>query len=265
MSVYREFLYLNGKLVDEFLAQAEGGIFDDEREKGTRSGEGSAKVGVKVSAAEASLARGKSTADEVERVRRQTPESRFNRLHTSMSTTQDLLVLDGSSGVLFSEVAPRSLVEIDCSVDVPQISRLLSSGNEISGLMDLMKMFAPEQVDEETERVVGGLSALSNLGGNAVVAIGSVESEALQFAFKLDREWLRCDLGDLEGEATVVGRVLKKWSQGQRHSLLTLPGLNLLNREQRRQLERDQPEGEGSEGMFLEGPAATLSVVAIFR
>lgn len=124
---------------------------------------------------------------------------------------------------------------------------------------------APETVDEATEQMIGGLSALGSLGGNAVVAVGSVDSEALRFAFKLDREWLRCDLGDLEGEATVVGRVLKKWSEGQRHSLLTLPGLNLMNREQRRQLERDHSDGEGSAEMFLEGPAATLSVVAIFR
>jgi len=81
----------------------------------------------------------------------------------------------------------------------------------------------------------------------------------------LDREWLRCDLGDLEGEATVVGRVLKNWPEAQRHSLLTLPGLNLMSREQRRQWERGQSDADGGEEMTLEGPAATMSVVAIFR
>lgn len=265
MSVYREFLYLNAKLVDEFLAQVEGGIFDDEKEKGTRSGDGAAKVGVKVSPVEASYSRGTSASDEVERVRRQTPESRYNRLHASMSATEDLAVLDGSSGVLFKEIEPRSLVEIDCDVDVPQISRFLSSGSEIAGLFDMVKAFSPESIDAEAEQAFSGLSALGGLGGNAVVAVGEVESDAMKFAFKLDREWLRCDLGDLEGEATVVGRVLKKWSEGQSHSLLTLPGLSLMNREQRRQWEREQSDDDSSDEMFLKGPASTLSVVAIFR
>lgn len=222
-------------------------------------------MGVKVTPFEASYARGAAAADEVERVRRQTPESRFNRLHSWMSTSEDLVALDSSSGVLFKEVELRSLVEIDLDVDIPQVSRFLSAGNEMNGLLDAMKMLAPEAFDAEAQHAIDGLTALSSLGGNAVVATGEVESAAMRFAFKLDNEWLRCDLGDLEGEATVVGRVLKKWSEGQQHSLLTLPGVNLQDREQRRQMAEEQTEGEGSEDMFMEGPAATLSVVAIFR
>lgn len=87
----------------------------------------------------------------------------------------------------------------------------------------------------------------------------------LKFAFKLNDGGLRVDLGDLEGDAVVVGKVEKTWTEGKTYPLLSLPGLNLMNREARRKMEKEVSAAPETAENSLEGPAATLSVIAIFR
>ena len=54
------------------------------------------------------------------------------------------------------------------------------------------------------------------------------------------------------------------WQAGQWKPLLSLPGMNVLPREQRRKMEREGPES-GQEASWLEGPAVMLDLLAIYR
>ncbi|WP_420704735.1 DUF6414 family protein [Kutzneria chonburiensis] len=132
----------------------------------------------------------------------------------------------------------------------------------------MIQDFSPEQYDPKAAQALETMKRLNAMTGGSLVATGEVGEGHLKFAFKLDRGNLRAQLDALEGEAVVVGKVEKKWPQGKSYPLLTLPGLNLLNREARRKMEAESTNKAAAPGVAdhsLEGPAATLSAIAIFR
>jgi hypothetical protein len=67
-----------------------------------------------------------------------------------------------------------------------------------------------------------------------------------------------------DGYAKVVGKVSTQWGKGQWKLLLALPGMDLLSRDKRREMERKGPN-EGQEQNWLEGPAILLDVLTIYR
>lgn len=259
----REFLYLDSSLVDQYLAQVEGGLYDNEREKlgdaSSRASNAGANAGISQEAGSVSSSR----SEEVERVRRQTPESRYNRLHEALYASY--LSLDESSTGVFEQLQVRQMVAADCYVDIPSLSRTLANASALEGMADLMKMFAPEKVNGDVENTLGGIAKLSAFSNGNVVATGELGDGEAKLAFKLSQDSLRVPLEELEGEAVVIGRVQKKWPQGQRYSLLNIPGLNVMSREDRRKMEKETKPENQPQGTFVEGPGASLSVVAIFR
>jgi hypothetical protein len=256
----RDFLYLDDKMVDQYLAQVEGGLYDDERELEADSSEGGVEGGLKAGPLTGGGKRGRTHSGEIERVRRQTPESRYNRLHDQL----ELLELNDSTTDVFGRLDARQMFVAECYVDIPSISRAIGATEELAGLADLMKAFAPAQMDKETDEAMRGLSQFSAMTGGDFVATGDLRDGEATLAFKLTPAGLRVPIGELEGDAIVVGRIQRKWPEGQSFPLLNVPGLNLMSREDRRRMEREKP-ADDKEGMYVNGPAASASVVAIFR
>jgi len=142
----------------------------------------------------------------------------------------------------------------ECYVDIPSVSRAMGATEELAGLADLMKAFAPAQMDKETEEAMRGLSQFSAMTGGDFVATGDLRDGEATLAFKLTPAGLRVPIGELEGDSIVVGRIQRKWPEGQRFPLLNVPGLNLMSREDRRRMEREKP-ADDQEGMYVNGPA----------
>jgi len=267
MPTYREFLYLDEKLVNELLAQVEDGIFDEDEHMSADtngdSGTFGARLGVTGTGVEARRTRGNAGSSESRRVYRQTPESRFNRLYESLSG--DLTVLTGEDAHVWADVGVRKLIELDGYVDVPSIGRAVAQADQLSEVMDLMKMMAPENVPADAAHTIELFGAMQTmLGGSTVVTVELDESDP-SFVAKLDNQWLRVGISDLEGEASVLGRVLRKWPEGQGYPVLAVPGLDVMSRRDRRIAEKASNSNNSSGDFFVQGPGATVSVIAIYR
>jgi len=257
----RNFLYLDERLVDQFLAQLEDGLYDDQRERSGRASSHGGGAGLGAGPARLDAKIGKESSGEVELVRRQTPESRFNRLYDRL----DLARFDEQSGGVFGQLQTRQLIEADCYVDVPSFSRAFADPDALTGMAELMRTFAPEQVDPETDKMLQMMSGLGAKMSGSIVATGELGASEPTLAFKIDRSYLRVALEELEGEALVVGKVDRKWPEGESYPLLSLPGLNLFSRADRRAMAKSGDEQEASEDTILKGPGATVTVLAIYR
>jgi hypothetical protein len=257
---FREFLYLDARLVEEFLAQVEGGIYDEEQEKSSSGKSGGINAGLKASVVQAGGKRDTSNTEEVARTRRQTPESRYNRLHEYLEESESLNTVD--DGSQYGDIKERTIVSVDCYVDVPMISRAMDNAEELANFADVMSTIAPQEQNSEMTEALNAMTKIHALTGDSTVAIGEVGEGHLKFALKLKRAGLRVELANLEGEAIVVGKVEKKYPESQTYSLFNLPGSGMLNREMRRKMGAEVPSMKEHS---LEGPAAVLSVIAIFR
>jgi hypothetical protein len=102
---------------------------------------------------------------------------------------------------------------------------------------------------------------MANNLGNDQVLVGEPDSESWRVAGKLLASNIN---GEIDGLARVVGKVSTIWQKEEWKPLLSLPGANLIPREQRRKLERTKPT-EDQQDNWLEGPALMLDVLAVYR
>ncbi|WP_392423662.1 hypothetical protein [Barrientosiimonas humi] len=256
----RDFIYLDERLVDQYLAQVEDGLYDDERERQGNTTSRGLEAAMRAGPAHAGAKRSKDSVTDIDRVRRQTPESRFNRLVEHLNLTR----VDDSTSQVYGLLNARAMVEVECYVDVPTIARVLAQGPELAGLADIATSIG-ETVDDDTAEMIQGITAIASRSEGSVIATGESREGEPRFVFKLARPGIRVALDDLEGEAVVIGTVLKKWPEGESHPLVNVPGLSLLSRDERRRMAREKGNEPQDPSMTLPGPGVTLNVLAIFR
>lgn len=264
--IFREFLYLDEEKVNSFLAQVEGGIYDESKSKevSSRKKGGSAHLGV--AGARAGAEAGNERGGETERIVRDTPESKFNRLYPELKARE---VNKDANKSIWKDISTSEIVCLDCEVEVPSIVRVMNQADGISNIMSMMETFAPDQVTSQNQEMIKEIQGFSKyVGGDKIMALGYTEAESPVFAFNIRKDNL---IGvkpeDLEGELKVVGKVEGKWIEGEDKSLLDIPGISLLSRRDRRAMSRSsspQPL-DSSKDMVIPGPGVSLSVIAIYR
>lgn len=258
----REFLYLDSPLVDNYLAQVEDGLYDAVKHRESGSHNAAAGGGLRTPVVNLEASGGGSSERESEHTLRQTPESRFNRLYGKL----DARVIEDFSSNIWGSINRGEILDVTCELEVSSIARLLAQSDQISPVIDLMRTFNPStaSLDDQT---INGLKTLSSMGGNdKFIATGELDTEGPVFAFRLDKSNLRCDLDDLDGEVNVLGKVERKWPQGESHSIMSIPGLSLMSRRDRREaMKRKDSTAEPVEGTELDGPGVSMSVIAIYR
>jgi hypothetical protein len=262
----RRFLYLNETTVDSYLGVIEGGLSDETRrrmgERGTRGGD----AGIKASVAAAKFSGQREHSQEEENVIRDTPEWRFDRLMNELESDPErwnyerILESEG----MFDRLSTGLLMAVDCEIEVPPMSRLFAQPDQLSDMLDVLEDLGPlasafggsleGMPDPEQIRAVRSFTKLKT----DLVIVGDVDESAPRLAGKLDQSHLR-EMPD--GEATLVGKVSRRWKEGEHYPLMALPGAALMSRAQRRNAEPVDPDDEN----VLPGPAITLDVLAIFR
>lgn len=261
--ILRRFLYLDTPAVDGYLSAIEDGSRQTVERQSEHSGSIGVSAGVGPVSGQASRGRGRSQAETAT----DTPEAKFSRLSSLAQKYEDTWteVLEPD---MLGDFRKGEIIEIEVDLYVPDIVRFLEPGGASEQLLTTMDRLAnatslfgpldgmPSAAQREEMR-----TAISALPVNLMV-VGEVADSNWQIAGQLNREHLRD--ASLDGTAIVVGKIANSWSAGQWKPLMALPGMSLLPRNRRRELERQRPT-EGSEDQYLEGPAVTLDIIAIHR
>lgn len=86
----RNFLYLDAVLVEQFLAQLEGGVYDEEEQSETSARARGASAGARAGPLGAQLSGSRSGEQTTKRTVRLTPEANFGRLETLLDEQNSL-------------------------------------------------------------------------------------------------------------------------------------------------------------------------------
>jgi hypothetical protein len=262
----KNFIYLNEPALDNYLSALEDGLRGSVEARTAKTSSVSGKLGV----TGAGIGGDHERQQEETTSRTDTASARFERLQRlareDVEASGWVDVVDPETDL--SGLGTGALIELECEVFVPEIIKMLSPGGGLARAVDQIQSLAqiapafgspligmPEQ--GQLDAMKGFASAL---GGDAVF-VGEPDGTDRRVAGKLLDQYLKVEV---EGFARVVGKVSAQWGKGQWKPLLSLPGMNLQSREQRRAMERKGPD-EGQEQNWLEGPAIMLDVLAIYR
>lgn len=261
----KNFLYLNESALGDYLSALEGGARTSIKDRDQRSGvsHGSATLD--------SAVEGRYTRENEKTVRlADTPPSQFERL---MSLVAADPALSGWAAVQDPDTEIPSLpvgalIDVECDIQVPSMikalapkSGTLATVKALSEIGSTIGSIPNLQIDAGK---LAMFETLGNLMGGDLVVVGETGSDEWTVAGRLRDDHLRVSADELDGSVHVVGKVSRKLTGGDHKPLLALPGLNMLPRAQRREIEAKGPSGPADDS-WLKGPALMIEILAIYR
>jgi hypothetical protein len=141
MATLRQLLYCDTDLIRQFLAQLEGGIFDEEHQAERTGGRTGVGGEVKAGPLGGRADRGREESQEVERVVCQTEASEFDRLYRSLSQQGNIQFLENIDDAIWDQLQRREIVEVEAVIrpaGLEKISELFIKFQEILPLIDAM-------------------------------------------------------------------------------------------------------------------------------
>lgn len=261
LQLLRNFLYLDDRLTSQYLAQLEGGAYEEEaqsdKDARNRGGEAGAKLGPL-------NAKGSKPSD-VEatssRTMKQTPEGNYRRLEKLLDAEDAVQWLDAFDEDIWNKLERGEALRVESVVKVPSIYKYTEAAGELAPLMELMEVVG-ETVDQETQAAVQGMTQLGQALKDVSV-IAHAAASKFKFICPLKRGFLREDLAALDGECIVVGSLQRRLKPTERYSLLDDLGMGGLPRAERRKVDRDMKKKLPDS--VVSPPAALLTPLAIYR
>ena len=276
--VLRHFLYLDENLIRDFLGQMPGGL---ERET-ERHVERTGRRGVGGGANLEPVGINANVGDETKRLSDVTVEhtaaGEFQRLHSLLGEDgiEQLLALDDR---IWSALQVFEILEFGAIVSLPAIARLVDVTEKFAPVAQMLSNLGKLPGSESTDWHL--VASMMNLFRTEHPSFLAAVAGAPKFRFvcKLDPKWMKVTLDEMQGEATVFGKLQRKIVKGQK-----LPTIDLMtdllkmqdlggNRAERRRRERTAgatPKQAGEKfpdeyELQIGYPAAVLTPIAVFR
>lgn len=264
----KQFLYLNDDLVSQFLSQLERGLYEEEEVSRTESQEKKLGGGLGVGPLKGEA--GKTTGDEetVSRTLRQTPESRFDRLMELVREQGPVKLVDAVEERTWNDLKRDEIVEIDGRLSTPTMVRMLRAAEGLGDLLPLLQGMGEESVDQEGLQAltaVGSLAKATASKTSVIVAVAGTPE--YRFVAEVEANGLRVPVEDLDGEATLVGKVRRRIREGEKHATFEFfAGQSSLPPEVRKEFEDAfEDDEEIGTDIFVTHPAAIVIPIAIYR
>ena len=264
-------IYLDGTALTGYIAALENGVWTSATET---SEDGSAlrgRAGWGPVGGEGEKSRSSSASVEFA----DHDMARFNRLLEAGTENAGALnwhdITDADADM--PQAIVGSMVQWECDIYVPDMIKMLQKKGGIGEALDMMEGLAPLAevfgLDDMEMPSAKQTSAMRTFIDRAEIVTAIVGDNA-----DSDDDWkvvgtlksdFITDVEALDGPAICVGKVRKIVKKDRWHPLMTLPGMNLLGRDEKRRQERKGPERDDDKQNFVAGPALVLDMLAIYR
>ncbi|MER6928984.1 DUF6414 family protein [Kocuria palustris] len=260
--------YLDEDALANYIAALEGGLRDTGTSRTTGSHGYGGSIGWNSTKFEGSKdAETESTLNLVDH-----KASRLRRLieagHKNPEDTGWVEVLQPDTD--FAEIGTGAIIEWECDVFVPESIAPMANHAGLSSALQTMKGLQPSAealgLDMKGVPTIPEMDAMTSFLDQldvALVVVGDDSDTDWKLVGSLDKRWIAGE-ASFDGRVRVIGKVKKKIAADRWYPMVSLPGMNLVNRDERRRLERNGPKNESEKDQFVRGPALVLDYLAIF-
>ena len=268
----RTFLYLNKKIIEDYLAVIDGYTYDEESRETEKVSENTAegKVGAAVVAG-----KGAHSSKEVEGVRKSvriSSAAKFDRVFEFLKSQEEdeqVKYYESLSADLFSNLRRDDFMEVLVSARFSKMKDFVNSVEQLGKLAIAMEKLTDEQIlDQKTRFAVEGVSALSQYKqSKAVSCVFEFEDGKYPLIACLDESYFQCEQASFVGDAYLLCKILKKIPEGESVRLdEVLANIEKLplNQEQRSKLPNDMSNPEVLRDE-INGPALLVVPIAFYQ
>lgn len=260
--------YLDSDSLTDYIAVVEGGV----RKTGTTRSTGAHGLGGSFGVGATKLEGRRNSEVENTLNLEDHDVSRLKRLidagHADPEGLSWMDILD--PGQDFPGAFIGAFVEWECDIYIPEGLAAISNHADVSGTLKMFQGLMPsaEALGLDTSGLpraeeVQAMSKFLEELDVAPVIVGDDSETEWKVVGSLDPQWIRKG-ASLDDRVRIVGKVKKKVARDRWHPLVSLPGMNLLGRADRRRMERDGPSGPKQESQFVRGPLLVVEYLAIY-
>lgn len=170
----------------------------------------------------------------------------------------------------FAEIGLGAMVEWECDVYIPESVAVLSKTSGLRTALRQVQALAPAAqalgLDMEGLPASNEIQAVGDLLDNfdiPPVVVGDDSDTEWKVVGSLDPRWVRQG-ATLDDRVRIIGKVKKQVAAGRWYPLMSLPGMNLVNRDERRRMERQGPTDPAEEANYIKGPLLVVEFLAIY-
>lgn len=269
--ILRNFLFLDTKAVDNYLAAAEGSLMEGsfeqtDVEKRTKLG----KAGVsKVVTVEGNT--GVEASTETKQKRSLNDSAKFQRLYDILEEQESIQQLDAFDPGIWEQFRRGEVLEIEALIRIPQVFALSEAVEVTTPIAELMGLFGQNPLaDPQTKQQFEQARSTAQLFESEPIPLlfEAVSTPKFRFVATLPREHLRSKPTELQGEAAVFGKVQRIIPPKQTYEVPLISSslssyVTGINRAQRR---KNKHTNSGQSLIeIVKGPAIILEAIAVYR
>lgn len=274
---YRFFIYIDDRMVGQFLEQAEGGEYGEEHISRQRTKEGSLGGSLRAGPAGAHAGARRGASEDSDVVRRPTPASRFARLHSALTADEAIQPLDVADDAIWDQIAVGEIFESGVTLEVPAIYKVLDMAGSFSSFLPMLEQFSAVVAAEEDEQTFDEkemasikqqlpvIEQAAAIADQSPLPLAAHLASDLRYTFfqQLKRDSMTVPMDELDGEARMLAKVQRKIVKGRPESVqLLVPGAPAPNRAQRR---KQDSQTDPDSVITLRYPSAVVTPLAIWR
>lgn len=268
----RNFLYLNTKLVEDYISAIDGFTYDEENQCITNNKENSAgaTLGVKKISVNGNHTGTKS--EEVSRSVKISDAAKFDKIYKYLEKGEDeekLKYYECMTNDVFEELHRDDFVEVLVTARFSKAKELTDTVQKIAELASVIQGITSQSIlDKEADEAISGFSALGKLKtGKEISCVFNFDDNKFPLVAYLDESYFRCEQENFVGQSYMLCKVLKKIPKGQSikldeifEDIKKLP----LNREQRRSMPKNMDNPDIMKDV-VKGPAFVVTPIAVYQ
>lgn len=269
MITFRDFLYLNTNMLNNYLSTIEGYSLEEfdivESETGKKGGKLGYSPIVEGNAS-------KETLRETKSKRVITLPAQFQKLFETLENLGQLKHIDLLDDMLWADIQKGEILEIQSKIRIPSFIQQVEQIQGFSPMLELMKTIGPDNVKETDIAMLEGINEVQKIAElkPIPIIIQTVSTSKFTFIADLSREYITGKIADFHGEAMVFGKVQRIIVKGQKYEAFSfipdIQSLPNMNRKQRLAIKSNKNnKAKDTYSEIIDGPAIILSPLAIYR
>lgn len=268
----RNFLYLNTKIIEDYISAIDGYTYDEESQAISTSSENTANGGVAVKFVSAGGSHNGKQSEEIKRSVKISDAAKFDKIYKYLQMGEDderLKYYEFLSDNVYNELRRDDFIEVLVTARFSKTKELTDSVQKFADLATLIQGMTDQQVlDKKATEAINGFSALGKLkSGKEISCVFNFDDGKYPLLAYLDENYFRCEQDSFIGQSYMLCKIIRKIPKGQSIKLdeifddiKKLP----LNRDQRRKMPKNIDNPDIIKDV-VRGPALIVVPVAVYQ
>lgn len=268
----RNFLYLNTKIINDYLSAIDGYLYDEESQSIATSKEHDLKTSGSIKFVSGEGNHTGKSAEEVKRSVQISDAAKFDKVFEYLQSggeDEQIKYYEGLTDEIFNSLHRDDFLEVLVTARFSKMKELTDTVKKLGELATVIQRITDQQVlDKRKKEAVEGVSALGELQSRkAISCVFNFEDGKFPLVAYLDENYFKCAQESFIGEAYMVCKVLRKIQKGQSLKLdeifddiKKIP----MNRQQRRNFSKSMDNPEMIRDV-IKGPAIVVIPIAVYQ